>query len=171
MKNILLILLFVPIIALAEEEKSGVVETTKTVISGVVSFGKDVLSGASEGVTEGRKTGESDDGAIIVDNQAELEKFLDVKFLNKTANGEKSVNVEMGFKNSGNKPVRVINLKDNNAIIIVDKDGYATGISFHLDNPSAITVPEQAAIKQVFNFNIAEENAAEIRILGKLFKL
>lgn len=173
MKNIFLVLVLVPVFALAqeEEEKSGVAESAKSVVSSVVKFGKEVLSGTSDGVTEGRKTGESGDGAIIVSNQSELEQFLEVNILGKTADGEKSVNVELGFKNSGDKPVRVINLKDKNAIIVVDKDGYATGLSLHNNNPFDITVPEQAAIKQMFNFKVPEESASAIRIWGKQYQL
>ncbi len=173
MKNIFLVLVLVPIFALAQdkEEKSGVAESAKSVVSSVVKFGKEVLSGVSDGVTEGRKTGESGDGAIIVSNQNELEQFLEVSILSKTADGEKSVNVELGFKNSGYRPVRVINLKDKNAIIVVDKDGYATGLSSHNDNPFDITVPEQAAVKQMFNFNVPEESAFTIRIWGKQYQL
>lgn len=57
MKNIFLVLVLVPIFALAQdkEEKSGVAESAKSVVSSVVKFGKEVLSGASDGVTEGRK--------------------------------------------------------------------------------------------------------------------
>lgn len=104
-------------------------------------------------------------------NQNELEQFLEVSILSKTADGEKAVNVELGFKNSGHKPVRVINLKAKNAIIVVDKDGYATGLSLHNNNPFDITVPEQAAVKQMFNFNVPEERAFTIRIWGKQYQL
>ncbi len=177
MKKIFFMLFFAPILvmALQEEGKSDVSDSVKSVTSGVVKFGKDVWTGVSEGITEGitdgRKSGESDHGAIIVSNQKELEDSLVVNVLEKSTADETSVNIKIGFVNSGDRPVRIINLKDKNNILAIDKDGYAIGLSTHKNNPIEITVPEKAAIKQIFTFDIPVDQASAIRIWGKQYQL
>ncbi|MEJ2609568.1 MAG: hypothetical protein P8179_05620 [Candidatus Thiodiazotropha sp.] len=175
MKFLLLLLMLLPLFSLADEnqdqEKSGVAESAKSVVSSVVKFGKELISGATDGVTEGRKSGESHDGATIVSNLEELEQHIDITVLGKTSDGENSVNIELGFKNRGENPVRIINIKENNTIIVLDKDGYATSLSLSGNNPLELTVPEQAAKKQTFNFNIPFDRVSSIRIWGKQYPL
>jgi len=151
-----------------ETTESTVADTTRSVISGMVKFGKDLLEGADEGVNEGRKTGLSQDDAIIIDNGADLNKELTIKLLSVNEDGKDASYAVLGFKNANSKPVRVINLLESENIIAIDTDGYATNISRGKGNPMEITVPSKAGKKQRFHFNIPAESVKEVRIMGQV---
>lgn len=169
MKKILLIslLAYSPFNYAEDVEGSSVTETTKSVVMNIVKFGKDLLEGADEGVDEGRKVGQSQDGAIIVDNNADFEKQLSVKLIEVQEVDENSSYVELGFKNATDNPVRLINLRESETIIAIDNEGYATNLAGGLINPMEVTVPSNAGKKQKFYFNISAASVNEIRIMGK----
>ena len=60
------------------EDATVMKESVKSVVTGVISAGKDALSGVKDGVDDGRKTGVSVDGAVIVTDKDELNKFIAV---------------------------------------------------------------------------------------------
>ncbi|MBU6954007.1 hypothetical protein [Hahella sp. HN01] len=173
MKKLLVIsLLALSSLSHAEETKENTVtDATKSVVSGIVKFGKDLLEGADEGVDEGRKTGQSQDGAIIVDNGADLEKNLSVELLSVNKEGDNGSYIELGFKNANDNPVRIINLKDSENIIAIDADGYATNLARAGDNPMDVTIPSKAGRKQRFHFDIPADSVKEVRIMGKVLSL
>ncbi|MCO7223054.1 hypothetical protein [Pleionea sp. CnH1-48] len=164
-----------------EKKENAVVETTKSVVSGIVSFGKDLVSGATDGVSDGRKQGSSSDDALVVDNVKGLDKHLKLKVLSvkteestdseKTKSSQTYSFVELGFKNDGNEPVRVINLRDAGNIIAIDKDGYATNLAGGKGNPDDVTIPPKAGKKQKFYFPIEADNIEEIRLMGKTLSM
>lgn len=151
----------------AEEAKeNAVLETTKSVVTGLVKFGKDLLEGADEGVNEGRKTGQSQDGAIIVDNGKDLAKHLTTELLKVKKKDDDASYVELGFKNDNENPVRIVNLKESENVIAIDTDGYATNLSSANSNPMELTIPSKAGRKQKFYFELSAESVKEIRIMG-----
>ena len=67
MKKLVVVLgLFLSMASYAEEQ-SNVINAVSSVVSGVVSTGKDVLKGVKEGIDTGRKEGTSIDNASIED--------------------------------------------------------------------------------------------------------
>ncbi len=173
MKNILLVLLlaFYSVSYAEEQKESSVANTTKSVISGIVKFGKDLIEGADEGVDEGRKTGLSQDGATIINNGIDLEKNLEIKVLGVTKVNETTSSIEVGFKNTTDKPIRLINLHESENIIAIDKDGYATNLTTGTGIPLDVTIPSNAGKKHQFQFNLPSDSVKEIRIMGKVFKI
>ncbi|GAA61396.1 hypothetical protein P20652_3273 [Pseudoalteromonas sp. BSi20652] len=171
MKKILFVyLLIVSSLSYAEAEKENTVtETTKSMVSGLVKFSKDLIEGADEGVDEGRKTGLSQDGAVLIDNGTDLEKYLSIKLLNVNKESDTVSSIELGFKNSNEHPVRVINLVESENIIAIDIDGYATNLAKGEGNPLNVTIPSKAGKKQKFYFELAPDSIKEIRIMGKVY--
>lgn len=66
MKKFVFILGLLVSMASYAEEQSNVINAVSSVVSGVVSTGKDVLKGVKEGIDSGRKEGTSIDNAFIV---------------------------------------------------------------------------------------------------------
>jgi hypothetical protein len=169
-KTLLILLLAFNSLSYAEEQKQNTVtETTKSVISGIVKFGKDLIEGVDEGVDEGRKTGLSQDGAILIDNGTDLENILDIKLLGVKKEDETTSSIEIGFKNNADNPVRLINLRESENVIAIDMDGFATNLSVGKGNPIDVTIPSKAGKKQEFKFDLPPDSVKEIRIMGKVY--
>jgi hypothetical protein len=101
--------------------KSGVA----SVVSGAVSATKDVVTGISQGVDEGRQSGASLDGAVVILNQEDFQKLASVSVLRieERASGEYMVTI--GVKNDGDRPLRVSNLMSSGNLVLLDEDGFA----------------------------------------------
>ncbi|WP_444911637.1 hypothetical protein [Microbulbifer sp. PAAF003] len=153
-----------------DEQESGVAETAKSVMSNIVSFGKNLMDGASEGVVDGRKTGQSTDGAVLINTLEDLNKYLESDVIAVTAHAESGCYVEVGFKNQNDFPVRLIDLDSSEAVILIDQDGYATNLFRGKGNPEELTIPSNAGRKQKFYFAIEWDQVREIRILGKVMQ-
>ncbi|WP_444942978.1 hypothetical protein ACJJIK_12920 [Microbulbifer sp. ZKSA006] len=153
-----------------QEQESGVAEAAKSVMSSIVSFGKNLVDGASEGVVDGRKSGQSTDGAILINTLEDLDKYLQADVIAVTAAEEHGCYVEVGFKNENDFPVRLIDLNSSESVIVIDHDGYASNLFNGKGNPMEITVPSKAGRKQKFYFAKDWDQVREIRILGKVLQ-
>ena len=141
-------------------------ETASTVKKKTVEVGKGTLSGVAEGIDEGRKAAESTDGALLVTNLEELNERLKVDVHSVDTSGPE-VKVELVFTNTNERPVRVTNLAHKSALLLLDKEGFASEAT---GNISDITVPERAKIKQSFSFKKSSAAApAILRIWGQEF--
>jgi len=152
-------------------EESSVTEASKSVVSGMVRFGKDLIGGVDDGIDgidEGRKTGLSQDEAIIIDNADDLRAHIEGTVLNVNAVSDGASSIEVGFKNNSDKPVRLINLLESENVIAIDMDGYATNVTIGA-NPLQVTIPSRTGRKQAFQFAIPAESVKEIRIMGVTF--
>ncbi len=157
------------------ESSSSVKSTVSTMTSKVISFGKNMISGVSSGVTEGRKEGEAADGAMIVSNREELDANVKAQLLRiypadsnneETDETDKKLIAELSFKNDGDKPVRLVNLLANGSVLIIDKDGYSYKLPGS-NNPDEVTVPEHAAVKTEFVFKGEANDMKIVRLWGK----
>ncbi|GAD78084.1 hypothetical protein VAZ01S_121_00030 [Vibrio azureus NBRC 104587] len=155
----------------SELSGSDVTETTKGVISGFVKFSKDLVEGVDEGVDEGRKTGLSKDGALIINNTEDLNKYLEVKVLSVKKVGERGASIEVGFKSAHHEPIRIINLIESENVLVVDKEGYGTNLWSGKSNPQQITVPSKAGRKATFYFELPPESIKSIRFFGLPFDI
>ena len=149
-------------------EESSVTDASKSVVSGMVRFGKDLIGGVDDGIDEGRKTGLSQDEAIIIDNADDLRAHIEGTVLNVNAVSDGASSIEVGFKNNSDKPVRLINLLESENVIAIDMDGYATNVTIGA-NPLQVTIPSRTGRKQAFQFAIPAESVKEIRIMGVTF--
>lgn len=139
-------------------------DTVKGVTSKIVSWGKDVAGGVSEGVDSGRKDTTGTDGAQVVGSHEELAQHGEVAILSLGPGpSDGTVEVVLGIANDSDQPIRLAEL-DDDALLLIDRDGYATRLVATADNPAELTVPAAARIKQRFVFAGKVEQAAAVRL-------
>ena len=84
MKKLIFVLgLLVGVVSYAEE-KSNITKAVSSVVSEVVSTGKDVLKGVKEGIDTGRKDGTSIDDAFIIYDKEQFEENVKAEVLSVT---------------------------------------------------------------------------------------
>lgn len=175
MKNVFTTFLILNLItghvAATEADSSPVRDAAKEITSNVISFGKNLLGGLSDGVTDGRKSSEGADGAIIVSSLTELESKLEVEVVNVSSHDDNTSVAELSFRNNGNAPVRVINLLGKGALLMIDSEGFAYGLSSDVQNPLEVTVPENAAVKEHFFFKGTANSLSAVRLWGREYTL
>lgn len=181
--TLFIVALFVSSVLHAEEpptKESDVKDTFSGITSSVISFGKNMVSGVSSGVTDGRKEGIATDGAVIVSSREEFEQHVEGKLLRiypveqdqavgTTTDENQELIAEFAFKNAGESPVRIVNLKDRGTLLVIDKDGYSYNLPSTGRNPEEVTVPERAAIKAQFVFSGSADQMSTVRLWGKEF--
>lgn len=151
------------------KDESMIKQAVGKTASGVISLGKNLITGVSEGVTDGRKSGEAVDGAIIVSNLAELEQHIETQLLTITNADNNTVVAEFAFRNSGKSAIRLINLEAQGALLIMDREGFAYNLAATAANPLEITIPERSAVKRKFLFEGKAEEMKLVRLWGKDF--
>lgn len=139
----------------------GCKEMTAWIVGGTVEAGKEVTSGIVEGVEEGRKHGESLDGAVVVTKLEELKANGGVVVRAVEADGAGS-RVILGFDNASDKPLRISGLE----VIALDAEGYTLRPS---RTPSGATVPARAKDQVAVEFDAPPERVKTVRIWGEDF--
>lgn len=148
MKKIVVVLgLFLSMASYAEEQ-SNVINAVSSVVSGVVSTGKDVLKGVKEGIDTGRKEGTSIDDASIIYDREQLQKNVEVKILSVIKDGGE-YKVTVALKNKTDKLIRITNLNEQETLQLLDTDGFSV---FSLYSVRDINIPKKAAVKSIFVF-------------------
>ncbi|SPT69736.1 hypothetical protein [Anaerobiospirillum thomasii] len=148
MKRLVVVLGLLVCMGSYAEEESGVVKAVSSVVSGVVSTGKDVLKGVKEGIDTGRKEGTSVDDAFIIDDKELFEKNVDANVLSVTQDQE-IYKLTVGFKNKTDKLIRITNLNEQESLQLINTDGFTV---FALDYVQDISIPKQSAVKATFIF-------------------
>ncbi|MGU1577572.1 hypothetical protein ACSETU_13085 [Pseudomonas aeruginosa] len=146
--------------AVAAEEGSSVKDAAKAAVSSAIETGKNLLGGVSEGITSGRA-----DGAKVVSDNAGFAEIGQVEVL-KTEPRDQQLAVTLGFKNDSDATVRLINLTQTGALLVIDNDGYSNAL-VALANPDDVTVPAKAGIRQTFVFEGGAEGIKAVRLWGK----
>jgi hypothetical protein len=158
-----------PLCKLAHQirEKDGVVKrATKWSVKTAISILKELLSGLVEGIDEGLSAAIGHDDAQVVTNAKELQRQkLEIIVLGVTASNSRNVtNVDLGFKNPGDKPIRITHLRDASAVQLIDKDGFATGLANSFYNPANVIVPPRASVQQRFQLRGDHASARFLRL-------
>lgn len=148
MKKLVVVLGLVLSMASYAEEQSDVINAVSSVVSGVVSTGKDVLKGVKEGIDTGRKEGTSIDNAFIIYDREQLQKNVEVKILSVIKDGEE-YKVTVAFKNKTDQLIRITNLNEQEALQLLDTDGFSV---FSLYSVRDINIPKRSAVKSIFVF-------------------
>ncbi|PXB80179.1 hypothetical protein C0045_01130 [Pseudomonas aeruginosa] len=163
----LLLLLLLPLAAgsaVAAEEGSSVKDAAKAAVSSAIETGKNLLGGVSEGITSGRQSAQGADGAKVVSDNAGFAEIGQVEVL-KTEPRDQQLAVTLGFKNDSDATVRLINLTQTGALLVIDNDGYSNAL-VALANPDDVTVPAKG-IRQTFVFEGGAEGIKAVRLWGK----
>lgn len=151
--------------AVAAEEGSSVKDAAKAAVSSAIETGKNLLGGVSEGITSGRQSAQGADGANVVSDNAGFAEIGQVEVL-KTEPRDQQLAVTLGFKNDSDATVRLINLTQTGALLVIDNDGYSNAL-VALANPDDVTVPAKAGIRQTFVFEGGAEGIKAVRLWGK----
>ncbi|MFT3757084.1 MAG: hypothetical protein QM769_14310 [Pseudoxanthomonas sp.] len=144
-------------------------KAASTAVSKTVELVKGAATGASKGVSEGRKTSPSADGAGIVSNGKELRAALTGAVLeigpagpgDEAAEASKFSKVTLGFTNDGDTSVRVTELAQKNHVTALDAEGYAC-TTRHVDDE--FTVPAKAKLKVAAVFDCSGKAIDTVRL-------
>lgn len=139
----------------------GCKDLTATIVGGTIGTSKEIVTGVKEGVEEGRKQGESIDGAVIVTTAEELRANGSVSVYAVRA-GVTGAELVLAFENKGERPMRVGGLD----ILALDADGF---VLRPLENPGELTVPAMAKDQLVVTVPGAPERVAKVRVWGEEF--
>lgn len=166
MKKIVVVLgLFLSMASYAEEQ-SNVINAVSSVVSGVVSTGKDVLKGVKEGIDTGRKDGTSIDDAFIIYDKEQFEKNVKVEVLSVTKD-DIGYKVTVGLRNETDQMIRLTNLNEQKSLQLLDSDGFAV---FSQELVEDINIPKKAAVKSSFRFP-ADGQPAILKIYEREIKI
>ncbi|MDI6526242.1 hypothetical protein QMA71_11940 [Pseudomonas otitidis] len=144
---------------------SPIKDSAKAAVSAAISAGKNLLGGASEGITEGRQSAQGADGALVISQLDQLDGKIEVHLL-KTEAQDENLSVLFGFKNLTDKPIRLINLTYNGALLAIDQDDYSSNLT-PMDNPEEVTVPPKTGVRQKFVFQGPVEGPKTVRLWGR----
>ncbi|MDP9780606.1 hypothetical protein [Pseudomonas fluorescens] len=155
-------------LCLAEGEPTDgslIKDSTKSAVSTFITAGKNLLGGVSEGVLDGRESVQGTDGAAIVASGEQMKDRIAIEVL-KLEPGDENVTVTLGFKNSTDTQLRLINLGQTGVLLAIDQAGYANRLT-GLDNPDEVTIPPKTAVRQKFVFEGMNEAVSTVRVWGQ----
>ena len=131
----------------AENKERSIKSGIRTVVSETVAVGKDLVSGVAEGLDDGRKSGESVDGAKIVSNKDDLAKLLILEVLKAQEQEDGNYQVTVALRNQGAAPVRLINLSGLGNVALLDVDGFAYPLPRPIEQGRDVTVLANSATR------------------------
>lgn len=167
MKKVILSAVLLAVSPLAAADSSSVKDGVKSMISDVVSSGKDAISGIKDGIEDGRKSGESLDGATIITDKNLLQQYVNVSVRSVEKLSATEYRLTLTLRNDSDKIVRLTNLNEQKSLQLLDKDrfvSYAKWMSKPID--SDITIPEKSAVRVRYEFFDVEGEPASLRLYG-----
>ncbi len=132
---------------------------TAALVGTAVEVSKGTATGIVEGVIEGRKAGESADGAAIVTTWAELEKVGSVAVFDVKGEGD-TANVVLAVENKGEVPLRISNMK----VLGLDGDGFV--VKPTSAGTASLTVPPKSKVRHKSTFAVAVKNLKSVRVFN-----
>ena len=173
MKKLIFVLGLLVGITLYAEEKSNITKAVSSVVSEVVSTGKDVLKGVKEGIDTGRKDGTSIDDAFIIYDREQFEEKVKAEVLSVTKDEEEGYKVTVALKNKTDQLLRITNLNEQKSLQLLDTDGFSVFASYPVRD---ISIPKKSAVKSIFIFpadgtpKVLKIYESEIEISDKVIK-
>ena len=167
MKKLILAVTFLAVSPMVIADSSSIKEGVRSVVSGVVSSGKDAISGVKDGIEDGRKSGESVDGALIIADKDILQKYVTSSVQSVEKLSATEYRVTLAFRNNSDKIVRLTNLSEQKSLQLLDKDGFVSYLK-SLARPieSDVTIPEKAATRVRYDFSDVEGVPSTLRLYG-----
>ncbi|WP_038436600.1 hypothetical protein [Pseudomonas brassicacearum] len=159
-------------LCLAEGEPTDgslIKDSTKAAVSSFITAGKNLLGGVSEGVLDGRESAQGADGAAIISSNEQLKDRVSIEVL-KLEPVDDTFSVTLGFKNSTDTQLRLINLGQTGALLAIDQAGYANRLA-GFENPDEVTIPPKTAVRQKFVFEGLNEKINTVRVWGQDYQV
>lgn len=142
---------------------AGCKDVAEKVTEKSISAVKETTKGIAEGVEQGRKSGESLDGATLVSSMAELADKGSVSVY-AVAPTEGGTEVTLAVENTTDKPLRLTKLE----FLALDVEGFTKKPG---TAPSEFTVAAKAKDKLVLTLAEKPEKLAKIRVWASDFEL
>jgi hypothetical protein len=133
-------------------------------MSGIVSTGKNVLSGVGEGIDEGRKGGESADKASLVTNKEDFDKLLSAKVIKAEYANERQVLLTIAIQNDNEQPVRITNLADVQSLVLIDADGFSHSLPNRMEQGKDVTALGKSLTRLQLKFTEVEAKPVTLRL-------
>lgn len=150
--------------AWADEKDSTIKTGVRSIVSDVVSAGKDVASGFNEGIDEGRKGGDSHDGARIAASQADFKRLgLSLKVIKAESIEPGQVELTLALDNPNDFPVRLTNLGNIRNVVLLDRDGFSYSLPRPLEQGRDVTALGRSATRLRYLFSGVEGRPGTFR--------
>ena len=150
--------------ASAAGDGSTVKEGVKSIVSGVVSTGKDTISGIGAGVDSGRKEGDSTDEAQLVSTKDDFSRLVSAKAVKSENLGNNRFKITVALKNDNEFPVRITNLTEPKNIMLIDKEGFSSSIETPLVQGKDITALPKSLTRLRYVFGEVESEPVTFRL-------
>ena len=134
-------------------------DATAAVIGKGIEVSKGTVTGIAEGVAEGRKHGESKDGALIVSSADELALHGRARLGEVTATAGKTT-IPILVENTADQPLRATSI----VVIVLDKDGVVIPVDVA---DGELTVPPRAKARLEVTTAVAPGRVGVVRLYGK----
>jgi hypothetical protein len=148
-----------------DKEKDSTIKTgIRSIVSDTVSAGKDIASGFTEGVDEGRKGGDSTDGARIAASKDDFTRLgLSYKVIKATTIDPDQVEVTLALNNPNEFPVRLTNLSSLRNVVLLDQDGFSYSLPRPLEQGRDVTALGRSATRLRYSFSGVEGRPGTFR--------
>jgi len=149
------VLVFVVVGCTGENAK----DATAAVIGKGIEVSKGTVTGIAEGIAEGRKHGESKDGALIVSNADELALHGGAR-VGEVVAADGKTTIPVLIENTAEQPLRATQI----AVIVLDKDGVVVPVDVA---NGELTVPPRAKARLEVTTAVAPDRVGVVRLYGK----
>lgn len=146
----------------AREAASGATRATVEAVKGTAA-------GVAEGAKEGRQAHVGPDGVMILTTHEQLADRVNLTIRSVAPAGESGTAVELAFENTGDQPVRLIDLEEKHAMLLLDAEGFIVERSG--DQPDEVTIPPHAKVRETFRFAGDAATARTLRLWGEDYSL
>ncbi|GHU05048.1 hypothetical protein FACS1894205_4320 [Alphaproteobacteria bacterium] len=147
----------------------------KDAISDMVTIMTGVAADMSQGVQDGaRKVQEQLDGADgvrLIGKKDDLASLVRVDVLKVERPGEKRCKVTLAVRNDNDFPVRLVNLRYAQSVVLLDAEGFAYVLRNPAEQGANITVPARASIRANFVFEDVEGTPSILRLHDVDFRI
>lgn len=140
-------------------------DATSAVVGTAVEVSKGAATGIAKGIVEGRKKGESADGAFLVTKWEDLKDQGEITVFEATQ-ADDVVTVVLAVENKSDKPMRVTKLEP----LGIDGAGFVVKANPAKGSP-ALTVPPQSKVRHTVTFAAKKDGIGGVRVLGHDLKV
>ncbi len=134
-------------------------DATAAVVGKGIEVSKGTVTGIAAGIEQGRKQGESADGAVIVSTKEELAALGGAK-VGAIDGTDAGSTISILIENAGDKPARATKLD----VIILDKDGV---VQTGTESAHELTIPPHAKAKLQVKTPLAADLVGTVRLYGQ----
>ncbi|MDR1871695.1 MAG: hypothetical protein LBS60_07190 [Deltaproteobacteria bacterium] len=148
----------------AAKDQSLVRSGVAAVVGGAVSGAKETLAGVTEGIDEGRKSGQSLDGAILIVSQEDFVNMTKARILKVEDLSQGKYQITLAIDNDKDKPIRLTNLFVDANVVLIDEDGFSYRLPKQFTEGSDVTVLPKSSERVRLTFEGVELKPKSLRI-------